>query len=285
MFDVAPDRERIARALAALLGLTAKNAELRRLGGGLGHVSYLVTLAEQSYVLRLKAYSAGPTLELEEEYALLGAVAAAGITPEPLRKDTGTRAMLISFVPRAQSLTEAAAREPVNVARIAELLRRLHGIRVALRNFEPLRHAEDYFAAAARQTPLAPSEQRLASELRTRAVDYVSRYPPSAVCHNDLVAANVLEARDLLLVDFEYAARAAPILDLASLAAMNDFTDDDRRKLLHAYYASSNAPVSPAELADVVRMVRLMAFFWARALPEELRAQKARYLSLLESAG
>jgi thiamine kinase-like enzyme len=116
-------------------------------------------------------------------------------------------------------------------------------------------------------------------------VDYVSRYPPSAVCHNDLVAANVLEARDLLLVDFEYAARAAPILDLASLAAMNDFTDDDRRKLLHAYYASSNAPVSPAELADVVRMVRLMAFFWARALPEELRAQNARYLSLLESAG
>jgi thiamine kinase-like enzyme len=87
-----------------------------------------------------------------------------------------------------------------------------------------------------------------------------------------------------MLVDFEYAARAAPILDLASLAAMNDFTGDDQRALLRAYYAGSNVPVSPADLADVVRMVRLMAFFWARALPEKLRAQNARYLSLVESA-
>jgi thiamine kinase-like enzyme len=99
-----------------------------------------------------------------------------------------------------------------------------------------------------------------------------------------LVAANVLETGDLMLIDFEYAARAAPILDLASLAAMNDFTNDDQRELLRAYYASSNAPVSLPELADVVRMVRLMAFFWARALPEELRAKNTRYLSLLESA-
>jgi thiamine kinase-like enzyme len=111
----------------------------------------------------------------------------------------------------------------------------------------------------------------------------VKRYPPSVVCHNDLVAANVLEAGDLMLVDFEYAARAAPILDLASLAAMNDFTDHERNELLRAYYRTPNAPVSPAELADVVRMVRLMAFFWARALPKDLRAQNAPYLSLLES--
>jgi hypothetical protein len=284
MRDVAPDRERIARALAALLGPTAKGVEPRKLGGGLGHMSYVVALPEQSYVLRLKHDSAGATLGIEEEFALLGAVAAAGITAEPVRMDVETRAMLVRFVPRAVSLTAAAARESANVARIAALLRRLHGVRAALRVFEPLRHAEAYFSAAARHAPLAPRERRLASELQTRAVDYVKRYPPSVVCHNDLVGANVLEAGGLMLVDFEYAARAAPILDLASLAAMNDYADDDRRELLRAYYGSSEPQVSPAELADVVRMVRLMAYFWARALPEEHRAQNARYLSLLESA-
>jgi Ser/Thr protein kinase RdoA (MazF antagonist) len=284
MRDVARDRERLGRALAALLGSTAKGVEPRRLGGGLGHVSYLVSLPEQSYVVRLKTDSAGATLGLEEEFALLGVVAAAGITPEPVRMDVGTDAMLIRFAPRAAALTEAAAREPANIERIAKLLRRLHSVPAALRIFEPLRHAETYFAAAARRAPFTPRERRLAEELRTRAADYVKRYPPSAACHNDLVAANVLDAGDLMLIDFEYAARAAPTLDLASLAAMNDFTDDDQRELLRAYYSSSEAPVSPAELADVVRMVRLMAFFWTRALPEELRAQNARYLSLLESA-
>jgi Ser/Thr protein kinase RdoA (MazF antagonist) len=284
MRDGGDHRERIARALAALLGASAKGVDPQRLGGGLGHVSYLVTLEEQSYVLRLKADSAGATLGLEEEFALLGAVAAAGITPEPVRMDVGTGAMLVRFVPRADSLTEAAAREPANIVRIAQLLRRLHAVRAVLRVFEPLRHAEAYFAAAARRAPLALRERRLAEELHTRATDYVKRYPPSAACHNDLVAAKVLETGDLMLIDFEYAARAAPILDLASLAAMNDFTNDDQRELLRAYYASSNAPVSLPELADVVRMVRLMAFFWARALPEELRAKNTRYLSLLESA-
>jgi Ser/Thr protein kinase RdoA (MazF antagonist) len=280
MREAEQDRERIARALAALLGPMAKGVEPRQLGGGLGHVSYLIEEAEESYVLRLKHAGTGATLGLEEEFALLGAVAEAGITAEPVRMDVETGAMLIRFVPRAASLTEAATRAPANIARIATLLRRLHGVRAVVRVFEPLRHAEAYFTAAAREASLTPRERRLAEELRTRAVDYVKRYPPSAVCHNDLVAANVLEAGDLLLIDFEYAARAAPILDLASLAAMNDFTDDDRRELLRAYYASSNAPVSPAQLADVVRMVRLMAFFWARALPEDLRAQNARYLRI-----
>jgi Ser/Thr protein kinase RdoA (MazF antagonist) len=284
MRDIAPDRERIARALVALMGPTDTGFEPQRLGGGLGHVSYLVALKEQRYVLRLKADSAGATLGLEEEFALLRAAAAAGITAEPVRMDVETGSMLIRFVPHAATLSEVAAREPTNVARIAKLLRRLHAVRAVVRVFEPLRHAEAYFVAAAREAPLAPHERRLAEELRTRATDYARRYPPSVVCHNDLVAANILDAGDLMLIDFEYAARAAPILDLASLAAMNDFTEDDRRELLHAYYKSPNAPVSPAALSGVVRMAHLMAFFWARALPEELRVQNGRYLSLLESA-
>jgi thiamine kinase-like enzyme len=264
------------------LGPASKTTEPRQLGGGLGHVSYVIEHGNESYVLRLKHDSAGATVGLEEEFALLRAVAAAGITPEPVRTDAATGALLIRFVPGAGSLTEAAAREPANVVRIAGLLRRLHDIRADLRVFEPLRHAEAYFAAAARTAPLTAREQRFAVELRSRAVDYGKRYPPSAVCHNDLVAANILEARELVLVDFEYAARAAPILDLASLAAMNDYADDDQRELLRAYYGESS-PISVAALADVVRMVRLIAYFWTLALPAELRAENARYLSLLES--
>jgi thiamine kinase-like enzyme len=283
MRDDAQDHERVARALAALFGPAAKNSEPRRLGGGLGHVSYLIEQAEESYVLRLKHAGTGATLGLEEEFRLLGVVAAAGITAEPVRMDRATGAMLIRFVPRAKSLTEAAARDSANVARIAALLRRLHGVRASVRVFDPLRHAEAYSSAAARHSALGPRERLLAEELRAHAADFARRYPPSVVCHNDLVAANILDAGELMLVDFEYAARAAPILDLASLAAMNDFTANDRRELLDAYYEDSDAPASPAELAGVVRLVRLLAYFWTLALPVELRAQNARYLSLLES--
>ena len=87
MRDLADGRARITRALAALLGPASKDVEPRKLGGGLGHVSYLIEHAEQRYVLRLKHDSMGATLGLEEEFTLLRAVAAAGLTAEPLRME------------------------------------------------------------------------------------------------------------------------------------------------------------------------------------------------------
>ena len=272
--------DRLAHALATLLGPAAKHLEPRKLGGGIGHTSYLVTHAEQSYVLRLKHEPTPGLLTLEEEFGLLTAAAAAGISAEPMRMDSATGALLIRYVRRANTLTEVSAREAANISRLAALLRRLHAIAAPLRDFAPRAHAENYVAAAAQRAPLTPAEQGMADELHTLAADYAMRYPPSAVCHNDLVAANVLDAGELLLIDFEYAARAAPILDLASLAAMNDYDEGERRALLGAYYGNPAAPVSPSDLAAVVRMVQLMAYFWALALPQSLRAQNARYLRI-----
>jgi thiamine kinase-like enzyme len=270
--------ERLSAALAALLGPAARGVEARRLGGGIGHVSYLVELPEESYVLRLKHAASAVTLGVAEEFELLRAVAAAGITAEAVRMDAATGALLTRFVPRAVTWSEAAAREGANIVRIAELLRRLHGVAVELRDFEPVRYAETYFAAATKLAPLTAHERRMAAELRTLAAGYAARYAASALCHNDLVAANILDVGDLVLVDFEYAARSSPVLDLASLAAMNDYDQSQCRELLRAYYATSAAAVSAAEFAKVVRMVRLMAYFWALALPQDLRSRNARYL-------
>ena len=229
-------------------------------------------------MLRLKHGPAPAILTLEEEFGLLKAAATAGIAAEPLRMDVATSALLIRYVQPAKTLTEAATREPANILRLAALLRRLHGITAPLREFTPRQHAEAYVSAAAKRAPLTRAEQGMAKELHTLAADYAARYPATAVCHNDLVAANVLDTGELVLIDFEYSTHAAPILDLASLAAMNEYTEKDRRALLDAYYESSPESESPADLAAVVRLVRLMAYFWTLALPPRLRARNARYL-------
>ena len=84
-------------------------------------------------------------------------------------------------------------------------------------------------------------------------------------CHNDLVAANVLAGAKLRLIDFEYAAQAAPVLDLASLAAMNGYGEAEERLLLAAYESPVGEPFSRTEFAKVRRLVALLAHFWARA--------------------
>jgi hypothetical protein len=54
------------------------------------------------------------------------------------------------------------------------------------------------------------------------------------------------------------------VLDLASLAAMNDYDAQARRKLLEAYGADGGVGIAEPELERIVRLVRLMGFFWAR---------------------
>jgi thiamine kinase-like enzyme len=86
---------------------------------------------------------------------------------------------------------------------------------------------------------------------------------PTAFCHNDLVATNVLDDGTLALVDFEYAVRGTPLLDLANAVAMNGFGEAEQRALLEAYHGTQPAAPELLELGSLVRMVRLMTWFWA----------------------
>jgi len=51
---------------------------------------------------------------------------------------------------------------------------------------------------------------------------------------------------------------------------MNDYTVVQRRELLSAYYRDAAAPVTTLDLDNAVRMVRLLAFFWARVAEQRV---------------
>ena len=73
----------------------------------------------------------------------------------------------------------------------------------------------------------------------------------------------MLDDGGLKLVDFEYAVTAAPVLDIAGLAALNDFDEDERWRLAEAYYSPAPVPFTVGELCKVARLVQLIAYFWA----------------------
>jgi thiamine kinase-like enzyme len=108
-----------------------------------------------------------------------------------------------------------------------------------------------------------PRAAQWADELLELTRRYDARYAPTAFCHNDLVAANVLDDGELALVDFEYAVRAEPLLDLANCAGMNGFGGAEQLALLVAYRGAAPTATECAELAALVRMVRLITWFWA----------------------
>jgi len=236
------------------------------LSGGICERTYCVAAAERQYVVRLPQDSTGDVLDPTTECHLMRRVASAGLAPSVFGADAATGAIVTEYRERARPWTADMACQEDNIARAAKLLRSLHGLSIEVRAFEPQRYARAYVNSSEGATTFDDTDRRLANELLDLAGEYEQRYPPAVLCHNDLVAANILdEADDLKLVDFEYAVLGASVLDLGSLAAMNGFDSRKRRALLDAYYAYEPIPFTEAEFARVVRMLRLMAYFWALA--------------------
>jgi thiamine kinase-like enzyme len=199
-------------------------------------------------------------LDLPTESRAMAAAARAGIAPAVIAADPETGVLLTHF--RGGSpWTPVEARAPENIVRLAGVLRTLHALPVDLPVFAAERIASRYVS----ELPQSSSERAAewGDELLTLARRYDARYAPTAFCHNDLVAANVLDDGQLVLVDFEYAVRADPLLDLAYAAGMNGFDGEQRRALLAAYRQEEPANEELADLTWLIRMVRLMAWFWA----------------------
>jgi len=272
----------VRAALGRLLGAdVVRRATLWALEGGMKRRSYLVSADGRQWVLRLPAPGADALLDLNTEARVMRAAAAAGLAPDVVAVDAAAGLLLTDYRQAARAWTPADARQPRNVERAAALLRALHAVRADVPAFAAERIARGYVAALARATDaegnkrsasglgvawpmLVPRDRRWADELLELARHYDAVHPPTALCHNDLVAANVLDDGRLVLVDFEYAVRGAPILDLAGLAAMNDYGERERRDLLAAYRGEDRIGLAGTELDKIVRLVRLLAFFWAR---------------------
>ena len=235
--------------------------EVRPLDGGLGRRSYLANIGDGDYVVRVSGEERAGALDLVAEAEITDEAAALGIAPRVIAANPGADALITEHLAKARPMTPEDLKDPRNIPRAARLLKRLHTIRRPLRRYDPEAFAEQYTRNLRER--LGAADATRAEEMHSLARAYRTRFPPLVLCHNDLVAENVLDDGGLKLVDFEYAVTGAPVLDIAGLAAMNDFDDGEQWRLAEAYYEGAAVPFTAAELHKVVRLVRLIAYFWA----------------------
>jgi thiamine kinase len=254
---------------------TVETAEIRPLGGGLNERSYLIAAGERRHVLRLPVASAVAWLDLATEVRAMRAAAAADLAPRVIAVDVDAGLLLTDY--GAAPWTPDLARRPAGIARVARLLRALHGVSVELPAYSVRWFATTYLAALREECarPLRAEEERWAGELATLGEQFDAEHPPTAFCHNDLAAANIVaDAAAARLIDFEYAGRGAPLLDLASFAGMNGLAKPQRRQLLDDYYGTAAAAPAMRDLDNAIRLVWLLAYFWGRVA--EVRLADAR---------
>jgi len=280
-----PEQSELSRRLGAMLGSVAA---IEPLESGTGGNSYLVATARGRFVAKVFAAGSSALLGPAAQFDLLRELAAAGVAPRPAAVDPVAGILVTAHIAEGKHPGAAMLREPETIGLLARMLHRLHSQAIAgpasVAPYSPLVYAGTYLGKLGGVDALSPADRSRFAELMALAADFgpadpdparfgpASLGPPGAVlCHNDLTAENILFAGEPgagiraglpMLIDFDFAVLAPPILDLASLAFMNAFGPTEVGLLLDAYFAGK-VPFSLAEFARVERLQHLLAHFWS----------------------
>ena len=233
-----PDIEGLCRAVLPGTGAV----EVQSIAKGLLSETYRVVRDRITYALKVAAlHPMDFDLDLAWEAQVLERAGSLGLAP-PLMYGDPQRGVVVSRWVVGRSWSQEEAKRPANIRKIAELLRRVHGLSVPQppRVMSPMSWVQVYGAPLMRQPRYAvDTALQRAADSRLRELEGL----PAAdrvVCHSDLHTLNLIEAdQRLILLDWEYAHVADPLWDLAGWSANNDFEPQTQRELLTNYLGTA----------------------------------------------
>lgn len=231
----------VTKALELPFWKAPSNAEI--LVGGITNFNVKITDEGRTYVVRLGEDIIEHGVMRFNELSACRAAHAAGIGPAVRYYEKGA---LVQDYIDAVALSAADIQDRHTLTSIAQVLTRVHteasrlirGPVLAFWVFHILRdYAETLQLMDSRHVAKLNDLMRQAEKLEA-AVGPVEL----ALCHNDLLPANILnENGRLWLVDWEYAGMNSPLFDLGGLATNANLSEELQRLLLETYY---EAPVT-----------------------------------------
>ena len=231
-------------------------ARVARLGGGETNTAWRVEHGGRRAVMKLDEASRDvPFASRRQEAAVQAAAAAQGLAGRVLFSDDG---LLLTEYVDGRPWTAADSADPRSLAALAATLRRVHALPATGRAFDATSAAMHYADALGGADP----------EVARRCLETVKAAPaPSAVCccHNDLVAANILLADGIRLIDWEFAADNDPLFDLATIVVEHRLSDANVERLMDAYFEGGGSRWR-GELDAMVRVYRALAWLWRESL-------------------
>jgi thiamine kinase len=244
-----PDIEALARSIIPGEGTVS----LRRLGTGLFNSTYRAVRDGMEYALRVPAHSAPSSQDRVWEIRVLEQASRKGLAPPLIYADGGSGVLLLGWV-WGGTWSEAAARSPEAIDKMARLLRDIHALPIPTppRRMDAGEWAECYTRALPSRTSSATAEFAEAAERAIRSLQALPRPAAPVLCHSDLHRLNVLQldaatqGHGLLLLDWEYAHVADGYWDLAGWSANNDLPEAAQRALLASY---GDAPATESQWA------------------------------------
>jgi thiamine kinase-like enzyme len=231
--------EEILRKLAAELG--PMEGEPVALEDGITNRNFRVRFGGADHVVRIcgkETELLGIDRAAEREAADIAH--RAGLGPAVSSFLVEDSCLVTAFVD-GRNLEPADVREDID--RVAAALHDIHHAHAHVHHtFSPFRVGERYRELTVERGGPLPEGCDDAVAAARRIEDALPPFKP-ALCHNDLLPANLLDDGERLwLIDWEYAGMGDPFFDLGNLSAMNGFELADDTQLVEAYLGHCEEP-------------------------------------------
>ena len=246
----------VAARLAAVPLFRGRDLGVAPLSGGLTNQIFRVDVDGRAYVARLCSPS-GSLLAIDRaaEHAHSVTAAASGVGPAVAAYAPEAGVLVVDWV-AGRTLTEADVRDDANLLRIAAACRQLHAGERFTTGFDMFALQRHYLAVVTgrgfrlppRYLEFMPCVDRIRAALADRPL-------PTVPCHNDLLAANIIDGGDRLwLIDYEYSGNNDPCFELGNLWSESGLAAGQLDLLVHAYFGRSSR-----RLAARARLLGLMS--------------------------
>jgi thiamine kinase-like enzyme len=232
-----------------------RSASVEELGGGITNRNYKVTVGPDVFVLRMAGAKTGLLgIDRSVEFAAGRRAFELGVGPEVVAFEPDEGWLVTRFI-AGRPVDASEMRRAETLGRVASALRRFHSSGAIPGRFDVFAVVDDYDAKAETHGPAIVEDF---AEARAIAAHIEASLDGSAVvpCHNDLLNANFLDDGEIRIVDWEYAGMGNVFFDLANFSVNHDFTVDDDRRLLTAYFGETRN----VDLASL-RLMRYMSDF------------------------
>lgn len=227
--------------IAAIPEWAGRSIRAEPITTGLTNHNYLVDVDGEPVFVRIP----GPATELlavdrGNELHNTRAAAAAGVGPPVLHHLPEWDVLVLAWVD-ARTMSNEAFQAAGQPARIADVLRRLHGGLQFRDDFDMFRLSERYLSVVDERRIAIPIgyRDRLGQIARIEAA--LAVHPLAAVpCHNDLLADNYLDDGDRLwIVDYEYSGNNDPTFELGNTCQELGWDEPRIGELCAAYFGEA----------------------------------------------
>ncbi|MGH2621648.1 MAG: phosphotransferase [Anaerolineales bacterium] len=218
-----------------------RTTRIQTLSGGLTNTNYRVEVDGKPYFVRVPGAST-ELLAIDRENEVHNSIAAAeaGVAPRVVHHLPEQHVMVLEFI-EGVTKSIASMQSPGVPGQVAASLKRLHGGRRFLRDFDMFRLVEFYLQIADQQAVRIPPGYRERLSVVADIEAAIRSHPQSSVpCNNDLLPENFIDdGQRLVLVDFEYSGNNDPCFELGNTCQEARYDEARYVELCAAYFGEA----------------------------------------------